>query len=393
MNKVDSLREGLYNLYKEEWIQEHVPALEMEKMREDYEQEKDDFENFNAYCEHYGFGGGSCYVCYGEFLDYEYQDIGWLSAHISAEDAAYLLNNDELFDEISADEIKDIRWTDGKYLTAGYVVDTNRQKERQPLVEMTCCDFGLGDEYAEDIGEKKMFDCYREGEEIKGALDFDSIKADLSVKIDTDYSICFDRCEDNDGTSLLEHICEEDGIAYEDYEDVANHSDYIFYVWAEYNKDTEHFDLYMNESYLGDFLIPLDENEQALLDKTIKDTVVPMIDKYNNYIDKNDVKKAIEADIIGVYWNDEEQSLMAGTDAVDFILSEDDFGEGEQAVLNYLAKYDTEDFTQMVCDYLDDLLDAGDEGSLAEYDLWAAEIHSNLEELEKSAKNKEDIER
>lgn len=131
-------------------------------------------------------------------------------------------------------------------------------------------------------------------------------------------------------------------------------------------------------------------NKGSYAEEYAKDEGISVI---NNYIDKNDVKKAIETDIIGVYWNDEEESLMAGTNAVDIILSEDDFGEGEQAVHNFLAEYDTENITQMVYDYLDELLDAGDEGSLAEYDLWAAEIYSNLEKLEKSAKNKENIER
>ena len=68
-----------YELYKEEWIRDHVSEDELEEPRTEYERSDGKYnisfgEYIMRYGEEYGFKDG-CYVCMNEFRDNEYQEV------------------------------------------------------------------------------------------------------------------------------------------------------------------------------------------------------------------------------------------------------------------------------------------------------------------------------
>lgn len=46
-----------------------------------------------------------------DFMGSEYQDVEWLSKHLTADEAAFLADNDNVF---PAEDIENVRWSDGK---------------------------------------------------------------------------------------------------------------------------------------------------------------------------------------------------------------------------------------------------------------------------------------
>lgn len=116
----EELKRELYETYKQEWLDENVSPEMAEEARKEYESEKaeygEDFEysSFEEYVEDVGYGGGSLYVCYEEFLDSEYQDTDWLTGHLIAKDAAKLAAHDKDFPLLNEDEVKKYEWKDSK---------------------------------------------------------------------------------------------------------------------------------------------------------------------------------------------------------------------------------------------------------------------------------------
>lgn len=114
----EELKRGLYETYKQEWLDENISPEIAEETRKEYEDEKaeygEDFEysSFEEYIEDVGYGG-SLYVCYEEFLDCEYQDIDWLRNHLTAKDAMKLAEYDKDF-PLSNNEVKNYEWADSK---------------------------------------------------------------------------------------------------------------------------------------------------------------------------------------------------------------------------------------------------------------------------------------
>ena len=108
----------LYNIYKQEWLDENISPEIAEEARKEYEDEKDeygeDFEysSFEEYIEDVGYGG-SLYVCYEEFLDCEYKDTDWLSGHLTAKDAMKLAEYDRDF-PLGKNEVENYKWADSK---------------------------------------------------------------------------------------------------------------------------------------------------------------------------------------------------------------------------------------------------------------------------------------
>jgi hypothetical protein len=115
----EELKRELYETYKQEWLDENVSPEMAEEARKEYESEKaeygEDFEysSFEEYIEDVGYGGGSLYVCYEEFIDCEYQDADWLSGHLTAKDAMRLAEYDRDF-PLGENEIKNYEWKDSK---------------------------------------------------------------------------------------------------------------------------------------------------------------------------------------------------------------------------------------------------------------------------------------
>lgn len=106
------ISEMAYDLYRQDWIDQHTTANDRLRSIHDYYayvQEcmelDDEPETYEEYLDEYGFSG-SIYVCYDEFLDAEYQDDDYIT---------HLLNNDEVLvqayrndrDDIDADDDAD----------------------------------------------------------------------------------------------------------------------------------------------------------------------------------------------------------------------------------------------------------------------------------------------
>ncbi len=115
----EELKRGLYETYKQEWLDENISPEIAEEAKKEYEDEKaeygEDFgySSFEEYIEDVGYGGGSLYVCYEEFLDCEYQDTDWLTGHLTAKGAMKLAEYDRDF-PLDKDEVKNYKWTDSK---------------------------------------------------------------------------------------------------------------------------------------------------------------------------------------------------------------------------------------------------------------------------------------
>lgn len=75
------IAEAAYELYKKDWIYEHIlPGRQMESLREYYEMSEEDrsaYENYEEYLFENGYGG-ELYVCFDEFLGSEFQDAGYM---------------------------------------------------------------------------------------------------------------------------------------------------------------------------------------------------------------------------------------------------------------------------------------------------------------------------
>lgn len=113
--KIDGIRSMLYCRYKKEWREDHVSEKARKELYEKWQglsdedslyYDEDDaryYDTFEKYEEEVGYGG-EVYVCYDEFIDYEYQDRGWLRRHSSDEELKFLCDNDPMlnftFDDV-----------------------------------------------------------------------------------------------------------------------------------------------------------------------------------------------------------------------------------------------------------------------------------------------------
>lgn len=80
-NLSTELKKAAYELYKQDWLYEHVsPGRQMESLREYYEMSEEDesaYEDYDDYLFENGYNG-ELYVCFDEFLGAEFQDIGYM---------------------------------------------------------------------------------------------------------------------------------------------------------------------------------------------------------------------------------------------------------------------------------------------------------------------------
>ena len=113
--QVEAIQNKLYETYKEEWLKENVSEADWDAVEAEWDdlENQDVYDSFEEFCEEVGFGNGCCYVCLGEFLDYEYQDVGWITNHLTAEEAVFLAKNDENF-PLGIEEMQGTNWKDGK---------------------------------------------------------------------------------------------------------------------------------------------------------------------------------------------------------------------------------------------------------------------------------------
>lgn len=80
-NLSTELKKAAYELYKQDWLYEHVsPGRQMESLREYYEMSEEDksaYEDYDDYLFENGYNG-ELYVCFDEFLGAEFQDAGYM---------------------------------------------------------------------------------------------------------------------------------------------------------------------------------------------------------------------------------------------------------------------------------------------------------------------------
>lgn len=105
--KVEPMRisEVAYELYKMDWIAQHVTReAELDTYREYFKYKKDCIEggeeadSYEDWLFDIGFPGGALYVCYEEFCDGEYHDREFVT---------YLFGNEEEFVKEYLEDIKD----------------------------------------------------------------------------------------------------------------------------------------------------------------------------------------------------------------------------------------------------------------------------------------------
>jgi len=114
---VETVLKDLYETYKQEWVEENVTSAMQEEIEDSYEDYVNSLEDgeekmsLEDYIEENGYGSGSLYACYDEFLGAEYQDKGWVQEHLNSEQAKVLWENDVDF---PFEEIKNVKWNDGK---------------------------------------------------------------------------------------------------------------------------------------------------------------------------------------------------------------------------------------------------------------------------------------
>ena len=121
MNAND-IKKELYEDYKREWMRENISERTKNAVYEEWKANYDEsvWESFEEYREEIPYDSyieengyhGMLYVCYDEFLDYEYQDLDWLTTHLASDEAAILANEDEDFSEEFKDDT--IWWCDNK---------------------------------------------------------------------------------------------------------------------------------------------------------------------------------------------------------------------------------------------------------------------------------------
>ena len=91
-----------YELYKQNWVDTHTTReMRLETIREYFhycKESEDGHLAFIDWLEDVGYGSGSLYVCFEEFLRAEYEDVGYMQ---------YLLKEKELFDAYADDVLKD----------------------------------------------------------------------------------------------------------------------------------------------------------------------------------------------------------------------------------------------------------------------------------------------
>lgn len=77
----ENLRKAAYELYKQDWLCEHVSKeRQLASIREYYEMDEEDrsaYEDYDDYLFENGYGG-EMYVCFDEFLGAEFQDEGYM---------------------------------------------------------------------------------------------------------------------------------------------------------------------------------------------------------------------------------------------------------------------------------------------------------------------------
>ena len=82
MNKLE-LRKCIYELYKQDWIHEHLSNQQVKDTIVDYFEglvdSSEDF-TFQDYIEEYGYTNGEVYSCYDEFMDNEYSDEEYIKS-------------------------------------------------------------------------------------------------------------------------------------------------------------------------------------------------------------------------------------------------------------------------------------------------------------------------
>lgn len=82
MNKFE-LRKCIYELYKQDWIHEHLSNQQIKDTIVDYFEglvdSSEDF-MFQDYIEEYGYINGEVYSCYDEFMDNEYHDEEYIKS-------------------------------------------------------------------------------------------------------------------------------------------------------------------------------------------------------------------------------------------------------------------------------------------------------------------------
>lgn len=91
------IRKLAYELYKIDWKDSHgiIPRVEKDnlKLYSEYLTDFDSSYSYEDYLEDYGYYG-QLYVCFNEFLDYEYQDVAYMKG---------LFSNDKLFQKYLKD--------------------------------------------------------------------------------------------------------------------------------------------------------------------------------------------------------------------------------------------------------------------------------------------------
>lgn len=119
------ISELAYDLYKQDWIDQHTTPATRQKAILDYYnyvqeclEDEIDPDSFEEYLEEYGYDNSSLYVCYDEFIDAEYMDESYITnllkghpALIAAykEDLAEIMCDDDDDDD---DDFDDECWED-----------------------------------------------------------------------------------------------------------------------------------------------------------------------------------------------------------------------------------------------------------------------------------------
>lgn len=98
MENVFPISEICYELYKKDWKREHISTgMELHALRMYYQNiltGDASWDSYEEFVEDTGFGDGTLYVCYDEFLHTEYQDASYME---------YLLQDKDMIDRYQND--------------------------------------------------------------------------------------------------------------------------------------------------------------------------------------------------------------------------------------------------------------------------------------------------